>query len=81
VFRSKGCLGESGPALGKVRLLRADPGAGLWFSSLAVPDLEEEEEEEDFFNGDRDRGEWDSSSLSGDFLAFLDALEKRCIGK
>ena len=77
MFRSKGCLGESGPALGKLRLLRADPGPGRWCSSLAMPDFEEEDDE-DFFNGDRDRGEWDSSSLAGVFLAF-DALEKRCI--
>jgi hypothetical protein len=77
VFRSKGCLGDSGPALGKLRLLRADPCPDLWFSSLALPDFEEEEE--DFFNGDRDRGEWDSSSLVGVFLGFLGDLEKRFI--
>jgi hypothetical protein len=44
---------------------------------LALPDFEEEEE--DFFNGDRDRGEWDSSSLVGIFLDFLGDLEKRFI--
>jgi hypothetical protein len=80
VFRSKGCLGDSGPALGKLRLLRADPGPGpgRWFSSLALSNFEEDEEE-DFFNGDRDRGEWDSSSLVGVFLDFLGDLEKKFI--
>jgi hypothetical protein len=46
---------------------------------LALPDFDEEEE--DFFNGDRDRGESDSSSLVGVFLDFLGDLEKSLIEK
>jgi hypothetical protein len=57
--------------------LRADPCPDLEFSSLALPDFEEEDEV--FFNGDRDRGECDSSSLVGVFLDFLGDLEKKFI--
>jgi hypothetical protein len=45
---------------------------------LALPDFDEEE---DFFNGDRDRGEGDSSSLVGVFLDFFGDLEKSFIEK
>jgi hypothetical protein len=37
------------------------------------------EEEEDFFKGDRERGEWDSSSLEGVLGFFCADLEKKFI--
>jgi len=49
----------------------------LWFSSLALLDLEEEGTV--FLTGDRDLGEFVSSSLSGVFLGFFGDLEKKFI--
>jgi hypothetical protein len=47
---------------------------------LSFPFEFEFDEEEDFFKGDRERGEWDSSSLEGVFLGFFCAdLEKKFI--